>query len=84
MANVDLGLALDNLAKQKQEKLDWKHSIVDFMKLLDLDHSLAARKALARELKHSGDMNDAVAMNIWLHKQVMASSRRTAPRCRRS
>jgi hypothetical protein len=72
MANVDVGATLDQLAKQKKEKLDWKHSIVDLMKLLDLDSSLSARKELAKELNYSGDMNDSAKMNIWLHKQVMA------------
>ncbi|HET7681129.1 MAG TPA: DUF3597 domain-containing protein [Xanthobacteraceae bacterium] len=72
MANVDVGMTLDNLAKEKKQKLDWKHSIVDLMKLLDLDSSLSARKELARELNYSGDMNDSATMNIWLHKQVMA------------
>jgi hypothetical protein len=71
MSNVDVGLTLDNLAKQKKEKLDWKHSIVDLMKLLDLDSSLAARKELATELNYRGDMSDSARMNIWLHKQVM-------------
>jgi hypothetical protein len=71
MSNVDVGLTLDNLAKQKKEKLDWKHSIVDLMKLLDLDSSLAARKELATELNYRGDMTDSARMNIWLHKQVM-------------
>ena len=71
MSNVDVGLTLDNLAKQKKEKLDWKHSIVDLMKLLDLDSSLAARKELATELNYTGDMSDSARMNIWLHKQVM-------------
>jgi hypothetical protein len=42
------------------------------MKLLDLDSSLGARKTLAAELHYSGDMNDSVGMNIWLHKQVMS------------
>ena len=72
MTNVDVGATLDNLARQKKEKLDWKHSIVDLMKLLDLDSSLSARKELAKELNYTGDMNDSAAMNIWLHKQVMA------------
>ena len=71
MSNVDVGLTLDNLAKQKKEKLDWKHSIVDLMKLLDLDSSLAARKELATELNYRGDMSNSARMNIWLHKQVM-------------
>ena len=72
MTNVDVGATLDNLAKQKKEKLDWKHSIVDLMKLLDLDSSLSARKELAKELNYTGDTNDSAKMNVWLHKQVMA------------
>jgi hypothetical protein len=70
-ASVDVGAVLTNLAAQKKEKLDWRKSIVDLMKVLDLDSSLSARKQLAQELKYSGDMNDSAAMNIWLHKQVM-------------
>jgi hypothetical protein len=54
-----------------KEKLDWRKSIVDLMKLLKLDSSLTARKELAKELHYSGDMNDSASMNIWLHKQVM-------------
>ena len=57
-APVDVGATLDNLAKQKKEKLDWKHSIVDLMKLLDLDSSLSARKELAKELNYTGDTGD--------------------------
>jgi hypothetical protein len=72
MTNVDVGATLDNLARQKKEKLDWKHSIVDLMKLLDLDSSLSARKELAKELNYTGDTKDSATMNIWLHKQVMA------------
>ena len=72
MANVDVGATLDNLARQKKEKLDWKHSIVDLMKLLDLDSSQSARKELAKELNYTGDTNDSAKMNVWLHKQVMA------------
>ena len=53
------------------EKLDWRTSIVDLMKLLDLDSSLSARKELAQELHYSGDVNDSASMNVWLHKQVM-------------
>jgi hypothetical protein len=71
MSDIDVGATLDNLAKQKKEKLDWKHSIVDLMKLLDLDSSLQARKALAQELHYTGDTSDSATMNIWLHKQVM-------------
>jgi hypothetical protein len=62
---------LTRLAAQKKEKLDWRRSIVDLMKVLDLDSSLSARKQLAQELHYTGDANDSAAVNIWLHKQVM-------------
>lgn len=68
---VDVADVLTKLASEKKEKLDWRHSIVDLMKLLDLDSSLSARKELAQELQYSGNMNDSAAMNVWLHKQVM-------------
>jgi uncharacterized protein DUF3597 len=68
---VDVAPILDKLAASNKEKLDWRHSIVDLMKLLNLDSSLAARKTLADELHYSGDKNDSASMNIWLHKQVM-------------
>ncbi|MBV8848489.1 MAG: DUF3597 domain-containing protein [Methylobacteriaceae bacterium] len=69
--NVDVAAVLNGLAAKNSQKLDWKHSIVDMMKLLDMDSSLTARKELAKELHYSGDTNDSAAMNIWLHKQVM-------------
>ena len=62
---------LTKIAAQNKEKLDWRKSIVDLMKLLDLDSSLAARKQLAKELNYTGDTNDSASVNIWLHKQVM-------------
>ena len=68
---VDVGAILTKLAADNEEKLDWRHSIVDLMKLLDLDSSLSARKELAKELHYSGDANDSAKMNVWLHKQVM-------------
>ena len=71
MSQVDVEAVLTGLAAKNKQKLDWRHSIVDLMKLLDLDSSLAARKELAKELNYSGDTNDSAAMNIWLHKQVM-------------
>jgi uncharacterized protein DUF3597 len=71
MSQVDVAAVLTKLAAEKKEKLDWRKSIVDLMKLLDLDSSLSARKELAKELHYSGDMNDSASMNIWLHKQVM-------------
>jgi len=68
---VDVAAVLDGLAKQKKQKLKWRTSIVDLMKLLDLDSSAAARKRLAEELHYQGDMTNSAKMNIWLHKQVM-------------
>lgn len=68
---VDVEVVLDNLLAQKKAKLDWRHSIVDLMKLLDLDSSLAARKELATELNYSGAKDGSAEMNIWLHKAVM-------------
>ena len=62
---------MDQLAAQATQKLDWRHSIVDLMKLINLDSSLSARKELAQELHYTGDMNNSASMNIWLHKQVM-------------
>jgi hypothetical protein len=70
-APVDVAAIMDGLAAQSSERLDWRKSIVDLMKLINLDSSLTARKELAQELHYSGDMNDSASMNIWLHKQVM-------------
>jgi 3-oxoacyl-ACP reductase-like protein len=70
-APVDVAAILTKLAASNKERLDWKKSIVDLMKLLGLDSSLAARKELADELHYTGDKNDSATMNIWLHKQVM-------------
>jgi hypothetical protein len=71
MSQVDVEGVLTGLAAKNKERLDWRRSIVDLMKLLNLDSSLAARKELAQELHYTGDMNDSASMNIWLHKQVM-------------
>ena len=68
---VDVEAILTKLAASNKEKLDWQKSIVDLMKLLNLDSSLTARKELADELHFTGDKNDSATMNIWLHKQVM-------------
>jgi 3-oxoacyl-ACP reductase-like protein len=68
---VDVEAVLIKLASQNKEKLEWRTSIVDLMKLLDLDSSLSARKDLAKELNYTGDMNESARMNVWLHKQVM-------------
>ena len=68
---VDVGQILGDLAAKNPQKLDWKHSIVDLMKLLGMDSSLEHRKELAKELHYDGDTNDSATMNIWLSKQVM-------------
>lgn len=68
---VDVGAILDGMAAKNPEKLDWKHSIVDLMKLVGMDSSFGARKQLAAELHYTGDPNDSAAMNIWLHKEVL-------------
>ena len=71
MAGVDVAATLDRLAASNHEKLDWKHSIVDLMKLVGMDSSISARKELAKDLQYTGDTSDSAAMNVWLHKQVM-------------
>lgn len=71
MPSVDVEKVVAEYASKKKEKLDWKKSIVDLMKVLDLDSSLKNRQELAKELGYTGDMNDSAKMNIWLHKQVM-------------
>ena len=68
---VDVAAILDGLAAKNPEKLDWKHSIVDLMKLVGMDSSFTARKQLAAELHYSGDPNDSASMNVWLHKEVL-------------
>ena len=59
------------MASNAPQKLNWQTSIVDLMKMLDLDSGLDARKSLAGELGYTGDTNDSASMNVWLHKQVM-------------
>lgn len=71
-AKVDVAAVLDAAVAKSGQKLHWKTSIVDLLKAIDLDSSLTARKALADELGYTGDKSDSAAMNIWLHKQVMA------------
>lgn len=69
--SVDVAAILDKAVAGKGEKLEWRTSIVDLMKALDIDSSLGARKELAKELGYTGDTNDSASMNIWLHKQMM-------------
>ena len=69
---VDVGAVLAHMASGNGQKLNYQTSIVDLLKLLDLDSSLEARKTLAGELHYSGSTEDSAAMNVWLHKEVMA------------
>ncbi|MYZ45503.1 DUF3597 domain-containing protein [Schauerella aestuarii] len=68
---VDVNAVLTEMQSHNSEKLNWKTSIVDLLKLLGLDSSLNARKQLAAELNYTGSTDDSAAMNIWLHKEVM-------------
>jgi hypothetical protein len=68
---VDVEAVLNERASANKQKLNWRTSIVDLMKLLNLDSSLASRKELAKELGYTGSTDDSATMNIWLHKQVM-------------
>jgi pyruvate/2-oxoglutarate dehydrogenase complex dihydrolipoamide acyltransferase (E2) component len=70
-APVDVAAIMDKLADEHGGDLNWRSSIVDLMKLLDLDSSLDHRKQLADELHFDGDTDDSSTMNIWLHRHVM-------------
>ena len=70
---VDVMALMEQKAKANPQKLNWKTSIVDLLKLLELDSSLEARKQLAKELYCPDElMNDSAKMNMWLHKNVLA------------
>jgi pyruvate/2-oxoglutarate dehydrogenase complex dihydrolipoamide acyltransferase (E2) component len=72
MSEVDVVGKLDGLAASNPQKLNWKVSIVDLLKLLDIDSSYEARKELAVELGCPQDkMDDSAQMNTWLHKTVL-------------
>jgi hypothetical protein len=68
---LDVEAVLTFMASQHKGKLNWKESIVDLMTLLDMDNSLANRRALADELGFTGDKQDTATMNVWLIKEVM-------------
>ena len=74
-APVDIDGILDFMNDQRDQKLNWRTSIVDLMKLTGMDSTLAERKELAGELGYTGDTSDTASMNIWLHKQVIARIR---------
>jgi hypothetical protein len=70
---VDVVAQMEKRAAANPQKLNWRTSIVDLLKLLDMDSSLAARKELAKELYCPDElMNDSAKMNVWLHKNVLA------------
>ncbi len=70
-AVVDVEAILEDLAAKSPQKLNWRTSIVDLMKLLGMESSLAERRELAQELGYTGSLQDTATMNIWLHKQVL-------------
>ena len=73
IAMVDVVAQLEKRAAANPQKLNWRTSIVDLLKLLDMDSSLQARKELAKELYCPDEfMNDSAQMNMWLHKNVLA------------
>jgi len=71
ITDVDVIANLEALEAQKGVKLNWRSSIVDLMKLLDIDSSLSNREELAKELGYTGALGGSAEMNIWLHKAVM-------------
>jgi hypothetical protein len=74
IAMVDVVALMEQKAKANPQKLNWRTSIVDLLKLLDLDSSLTARKELAVELRCPDElMGDSAQMNMWLHKNLLAN-----------
>lgn len=67
----ELGISLDASAAVASEKLDWRNSIVDLLKLTNQDSSLDARSALAKQLGYPGPFDGSADMNTWLHQKVM-------------
>jgi hypothetical protein len=68
---VDVERVLSERATRSDQDLNWRSSIVDLMKLLELDSSLGERQELAREFGYTGELDGSAEMNIWLHKRVM-------------
>lgn len=68
---VDVEVVLMKMAAASKQKLDWRRSIVDLLKLLGLDSTQDSRRELAKELRYNGDMADLTTLNLWLHRQVM-------------
>lgn len=69
-APVDISTTLEERAK-KHPGTNWKASIVDLLKVLDIDSSLTNRQNLAKELNYTGSTDDSATMNVWLHKAVL-------------
>jgi hypothetical protein len=77
---VDVEAVLELRAANNPQKLNWRTSIVDLMKLLDIDSSLDNRRELARELGYTGSTEDTATMNVWLHERVMEELRKSGGR----
>lgn len=77
---VDVEQVLAAKGQQSGQDLNWRTSIVDLMKLVGIDSSLDNRKALARELGYSGDLDGSAEMNIWLHKATMRELKKNGGR----
>jgi Rieske Fe-S protein len=71
ISKAEVEAIIAQIEKDRGVKYNWRQSIVDLMKLLDLDSSLGARKELAQELGYKGALDGSAEMNVWLHKQVM-------------
>jgi hypothetical protein len=69
--SIDIEAVLEDMAANNPQKLNWRTSIVDLMKLVGMDSTLTERKDLADELGFTGDKSDSATMNIWLHQAVM-------------
>ncbi len=80
VSEVDVEAVLELRSANKPQKLNWRTSIVDLMKLLDIDSSLENRRELARELGYTGSTEDTAAMNVWLHSRVMEELRKSGGR----
>lgn len=71
VSDVDVAAQLDGMAATNGQKLNWRTSIVDLMKLVGMDSSLQERKDLAMELGYTGELTGSTEMNLWLHKTVL-------------
>lgn len=71
LSHAELAVVLDKKAATTLQKLNWRHSIVDLMKLAGMDSSLPARAEMAAELGHKGPFTGTAEQNVWLHGQIM-------------